>query len=147
MSEYLPLFAALSGAIVGGAIGFSSAYLIQRQRFKREDKRKLLETYGTIYSVLRKAKMRYEKGDYSQQFPGQFLLSPKEMIEIDGLLAKYCWLVPSSIQKLWHEGREKGWPFEGVGEVESDNVLGPFELKKLFEAIENEVLVEKKTER
>lgn len=49
MDEYLTLFAALLGAIVGGSIASASAYLIQKQRFKRENVVKMRdEIYGPM---------------------------------------------------------------------------------------------------
>lgn len=139
MSEYLPLYAALLGAAVGGTIGFASAYLIQRQRFKREDEAKLFEkVYGRIYPLLRKARMRYEHEDF-QQWPGEFLLLTPEVVQIDGLLAKYSHLIPSSIQRLWIEAKDKGPDIKGLGETEADNVFFPFDLQKMLDVIQNEL--------
>jgi len=49
MDEYLTLFAALLGAIIGGGIASASAYLIQKQRFKRE---KVIEMRDRIYGPI-----------------------------------------------------------------------------------------------
>jgi membrane protein YqaA with SNARE-associated domain len=47
MSEYSSLLGTLLGAIVGGFLGFGGAYLIERQRFRKEDEEKLYEkVYG-----------------------------------------------------------------------------------------------------
>lgn len=143
MSEYLPLISALLGAVIGGAIGFASAYLIQKQRFKREDKVKIFEkVYGTLYPLLRKARMRYDYDEY--QWPGEFLLSPKEVVKIDGIIATYSHLIPHSIQQLWLEAKKNGPSFEGIGEAESDNIFGPFDLQKMFDVVENEISSRKK---
>jgi hypothetical protein len=49
MDEYLTLFAALLGAATGGIIGLASAYLLQRQRFKREN---VIEMRDKIYGPI-----------------------------------------------------------------------------------------------
>lgn len=49
MDEYLTLFATLLGVIVGGSIAYVSAYLIQKQRFKREN---VIEMRDRIYGPI-----------------------------------------------------------------------------------------------
>ena len=50
MDEYLTLFATLLGVIVGGSIAYVSAYLIQKQRFKRENVIAMRDRiYGPIF--------------------------------------------------------------------------------------------------
>lgn len=140
MSEYLPLFAALLGALVGGSIAFASAYLIQRQRFKREEEEKLFEkVYGTLYPLLKKARMRHGVDLEFKQWPGEFWLTPPEVLKIEGLFAKYLHLIPSSIHKLWIEAKEKGPSIEGPGEAEADTLLLPFDLERMLQEIENEI--------
>ena len=55
MDDYLTLLATLLGAVLGGAIGFASAYLIERQRFKREKTIEMRDKiYGPIYMAVSK---------------------------------------------------------------------------------------------
>jgi len=139
MNEYITIFATLLGAIVGGAIGFASAYLIQRQRFKREDQEKLFENvYGTLYPLLMKARMRHESNDFKPQWPGEFWLTPPEVVKVEGLFAKYLHLIPKSIQKLWR-ARRKGPSIEGAGEAEANNLLLLFDLEKMLQEIGNDI--------
>lgn len=131
-------FIGLIGVIIGAILGFGGAYLLQRQRFKREDKKKLFETvYGTIYPLLEKAKMRDDNDDF-KQWPGEYWLTAKELVEIDGLLSTYSYFIPENILKLLKEAKDKGPSIEGIGEVESD-VIFPFDLQKMHETIENEI--------
>lgn len=140
MNEYITILATLLGAIVGGIIGFVSAYLIQRQRFKREDEEKLFErVYGALYPLLKKARMRHEYTNDFRQWPGEYWLTPQEVIKIESIFAKYLHLIPSSIHKLWLEARQKGPPISGPGEAEADNLLLPFDLDEMFQQIENEI--------
>ena len=141
MNEYLPLISALLGAIVGGIIGFGSAYLIQRQRFKREDQEKLFEkVYGTLYPLLKKARMRHEHDEFRPQWPGDFWLSPPEVLKIEEVFAKYLHLIPHSIRRLWIEAKNKGPSIEGPGEVEAETLLLPFDLERMLKEIENEIV-------
>jgi hypothetical protein len=55
MADYLTILATLSGAGIGGIIGFTSAYLLQRQRFKRENVLEMREKiYGPIFMKISK---------------------------------------------------------------------------------------------
>lgn len=50
MDEYLTLLGTLFGTVLGGVIGFASAYLIERQRFKKESVIEMRDKiYGPMY--------------------------------------------------------------------------------------------------
>ena len=49
MDEYLTLMGTLLGAVVGGIIGFAGAYLVERQRFKKE---RIVEMRDKIYGPM-----------------------------------------------------------------------------------------------
>lgn len=50
MDEYLILLGTLFGTVLGGVIGFASAYLIERQRFKKESVIEVRDKiYGPVY--------------------------------------------------------------------------------------------------
>jgi len=122
MSEYLPILGTLLGAAVGGAIGFGSAYFIERQRFKKEDEDKLYEkVYGTVYPILIEAKRRYEPSGQKTKFQGDFLLTPHELVQIEGIMATNSKLIPLPIRVAWSSALEKGPP--SVGSVPDERLI------------------------
>jgi hypothetical protein len=49
MDEWLTILATLLGAVIGGIIGFAGAYLVERQRFKKE---RVIEMRDRIYGPM-----------------------------------------------------------------------------------------------
>jgi gas vesicle protein len=49
VDEYLTIVATLLGAVIGGVIGFAGAYLVERQRFKKE---RVIEMRDKIYGPM-----------------------------------------------------------------------------------------------
>jgi len=140
MSENSTLLATLLGAIVGGVIGFGSAYLVERQRFNREDEEKLFEkVYGKLYSILERARMRYEPEDIKSQWHGKYLLSPPEVMQIETIFASYFRLIPTSIHALWMEAKLGGPTIQGLSETESDNLFLPFDLEEMQKGIAKKI--------
>jgi len=120
---------------------YNRSFLVaQELGFTRKDEESLFENvYGTLFPLLKKARMRHEPGGLSPQWPGKYWLTTSEMLKIEELLTKYLRLIPGNIQQLWKEAKNKGPSIMGPGEVEADNVFFPFDLEKMFHAIEEEI--------
>jgi hypothetical protein len=77
MSESFQLFATLSGAVVGAAIGVVSGFLIQRQLLKRENAREMMDrVYGPM--LMQTSKMLEDVMSYNF-YSG--LVNPKSLMD------------------------------------------------------------------
>jgi hypothetical protein len=96
MDEYLTIVATLLGAVIGGIIGFAGAYLVERQRFKKE---RVLEMRDKIYGPM--FRETNEILEALKSFEGSYY---NDLQNLKGLRNDYLFFtIGQDLKKRWFE--------------------------------------------